>query len=140
MKQCTGCKEIKEDFEFASNKSRPSGLQCHCKKCFKERFYKSDPLLNRKRHIKRYYNLIWEDYEKMYFSQEGQCYLCRKDILLYEKDKLNVAHVDHDHTTGQVRGLLCHFCNAGIGYLQDNPLLLRKAADYLEYFKNQKKK
>lgn len=40
--------------------------------------------------------------------------------------------VDHDHTTGAVRGLLCHACNAGIGKLRDDPALLRVAADYLD--------
>jgi hypothetical protein len=42
--------------------------------------------------------------------------------------------VDHDHKTGKVRGLLCHKCNKSIGGLQDSVVLLRKAADYLEYW------
>lgn len=139
MKTCTSCKQAKAFSEFQKNTGRKDGLQCHCKACFKERYRKYDPLANRKKHVKRYYGLDWEVYEQMYEDQNGCCHICKKDMLLYEKDKLNVAHVDHDHDTGEVRGLLCHYCNAGIGYLQDNPMLLRKAADYLEYFKNHPK-
>ena len=40
--------------------------------------------------------------------------------------------IDHDHTTGKVRGMLCHDCNTSLGKFRDNPDILRKAADYLE--------
>ena len=40
--------------------------------------------------------------------------------------------IDHNHSTGQIRGLLCSLCNFGIGYLKDSPDLLRKAAQYLD--------
>lgn len=89
-----------------------------CKSCFNDIYRKSDPLENRKRHVKRYYGLDWIDYEQMYAEQEGRCKLCLTEMLLYEKDKLNVAHVDHDHETGKVRALLCHFCNSRVGISQ----------------------
>lgn len=44
-------------------------------------------------------------------------------------------HIDHDHQTGTLRGLLCGHCNAAIGMLQDNPEVIRKAADYVERHK-----
>lgn len=58
----------------------------------------------------------------------GRCHIC-KDTL--RRGKGGTA-VDHDHGTGAVRGLLCGGCNKGIGQLQDNPRVLRAAADYLD--------
>jgi hypothetical protein len=40
--------------------------------------------------------------------------------------------VDHDHTTGRIRGLLCTRCNAAIGLFEENPRLLRQAVGYLQ--------
>jgi hypothetical protein len=56
-------------------------------------------------------------------AQEGRCATCGRG------DK--ILCVDHNHSTGIVRGLLCHRCNLGIGFLQDNPDLTQRATDYL---------
>jgi hypothetical protein len=69
------------------------------------------------------------DYNVLLQSQDGHCKLCPTT----EADsKGGVLDVDHDHATGLVRGLLCHRCNWALGILQDDPALLRRAADYLE--------
>jgi hypothetical protein len=59
-------------------------------------------------------------------EQEGVCYICKKAD--YDRE----LGVDHDHTTGEVRKLLCRKCNMGIGYFDDNPDLLLKAVMYLK--------
>ena len=69
------------------------------------------------------YGLTEADYEDMVEEQDGVCLICS-----CTEDRLVV---DHDHETGKVRGLLCRACNRGIGLLQDNPMILQKAADYL---------
>jgi hypothetical protein len=42
------------------------------------------------------------------------------------------VHIDHDHETGKVRGMLCFPCNAALGQLQDDPTIIRRAAEYVE--------
>jgi hypothetical protein len=65
----------------------------------------------------------------MYLRQEGLCLVCRGRYPLHGKDGLAV---DHDHTTGVIRGLICPACNGAIGFMRDDPQRLRSAALYLE--------
>lgn len=63
----------------------------------------------------------------MLVRQNNVCAICEKLPSLKEK----VLGVDHNHTSGKVRGLLCGACNRALGLLKDNPILLRKAETYL---------
>jgi hypothetical protein len=87
-------------------------------------------------YLKTYYKLTWEDYLNLYEKQHGQCAICLTPIAaLYQEgvnSKKDVAHVDHCHETGRVRGLLCRYCNVGIGHLKDSALLCKLASKYLE--------
>lgn len=65
--------------------------------------------------------------ESMVEEQKGLCAICEKPL-----PDGKARHVDHCHTTGYVRAVLCHKCNLGIGHLNDDLPLVRKAADYLE--------
>lgn len=82
--------------------------------------------VNKARSIKkrrlRKYGLSDEQYQTMLDNQDGKCAICG-DV---------PTAVDHDHSTGLVRGLLCHSCNAGLGHFRDSPSLLEKAARYIE--------
>jgi hypothetical protein len=83
-------------------------------------------LSNRKSHLKRKYGMTIEDYDRMLEAQGGGCAICgrppREDISL---------HVDHDHETGRIRGLLCFPCNNTLGDFKDDATRLYAAADYL---------
>lgn len=84
--------------------------------------------------MKNKYGLSVAEYEAMYKEQSGLCKLCGSPPAAAVGGKHTpsmVLHVDHDHTTGTVRGLLCRSCNHGIGSLRDDPALLEKAAAYL---------
>jgi len=82
-------------------------------------------------HLKSKYGITLVDYQKMLDLQNGKCAICGSD-----KPKGNYRHfaVDHNHTTGELRGLLCTQCNTGIGLLQDSPDLLLKAAEYIQSY------
>lgn len=73
----------------------------------------------------RKYGLTLADYNDMLARQRGRCAICQKPF--HSK-----PGVDHDHATGRVRGLLCSFCNTGIGLFHDDPDILRAAITYLE--------
>jgi hypothetical protein len=75
------------------------------------------------------YGVTPDQYEQMMLGQDGRCAICRSEEW---PGKGNRPHVDHDHATGKVRGLLCGKCNVGLGNLDDDPARLRAAAAYLE--------
>jgi len=72
------------------------------------------------------YNLTLTEYENLLVKQDCKCAICKEPP---SPDKSLV--IDHNHETGQVRGLLCYRCNLAIGHLKDDPKLANSAAEYL---------
>lgn len=84
----------------------------------------------RNQNFKKKYNLTINKVNALLIKQNGKCRICQTLI----KDCSNTKiHVDHDHITGHVRGILCRFCNTGLGNFRDKAEILRAAAEYLEY-------
>lgn len=75
------------------------------------------------------YGLSDEQYQTLLAAQDGRCAICGGTEW---GGKTKTPHVDHDHATGAVRGLLCSACNHGLGNFRDDPVRMRAAADYLE--------
>jgi hypothetical protein len=115
-KKCSKCGELKQSSQFTTNKSRPDGLSCWCKACA------------RVAALKETYGITVQEYERMFMAQGGLCAICGKP-------SLRKLHVDHCHSKGTIRGLLCRKCNKGIGFLDDNIQSLKNAVKYLERFK-----
>lgn len=82
--------------------------------------------------LKRKYGITKEDKERMLKNQGYKCAICGKEILLFGSSHKLTAHVDHDHKTGKVRGLLCQGCNIGLGKFMDNTDYLLSAISYLK--------
>lgn len=97
-------------------------LQCKNIRASRRKRFPSDEY-DRKKLLKRY-NLTEQDFASILESQDGVCAICRE----IPKKTL---HIDHDHETGRVRGLLCGSCNWGIGLLKDSEQILARAAKYL---------
>lgn len=87
----------------------------------------------RNRKLKVTYGITLDDYNKMFSIQSGCCDICKT----HQSQLKRPLDVDHNHDTGEVRGLLCSNCNTGIGLLKDSSEILTLAIKYLE--KNNKK-
>ena len=83
--------------------------------------------------LKKNYGLNLKEYNEILKNQNGVCLICgNKEITKgRHTDKIISLSVDHDHKTGQVRGLLCYSCNVGLGAFKDDVQLLRNAIAYI---------
>lgn len=140
MKQfCNKCKQIKE---FHLHKSRSTGLQAYCVDCslIIRRSYKNNPKKEWARKLKYRYNITEECYFRTLKQQENKCNICKKEetkkTLTGEIQKLSI---DHCHTTGKFRGLLCDSCNIGLGKFKDNIEFLKNAIKHLKQTTGEKK-
>lgn len=91
-----------------------------------------DPEKVRAKNLQKMYGISHEEYEKMWEEQEGLCKICGNPESVKLKGVVKLLAVDHCHSSGKVRGLLCNNCNRAIGMLKDDPEILRRAASYLE--------
>ena len=90
-------------------------------------YLKEHPEVVRKSYLKRTYGLTMEAYNSMLEGQDGVCAICQ-----CEPEYGKNLHVDHDHNTGKIRGLLCIKCNRALGLLYDD---LETVASLLEYLR-----
>ena len=128
---CVKCNEQKEVSMFHKHPTNKTGIRTSCKQCDYENDKKrrqSDYYKNYRRSKSKQYNLsskygLTKDaYLAMLIKQENKCCICFSETELY---------VDHCHSTGLVRGLLCPPCNFGLGHFKDNKTYLANAINYL---------
>ena len=94
----------------------------------------------RNKHLKRSYGITYYQYAKMYEEQKGSCKICDRSISFLGTDLKtgnkrlgNEPCVDHCHTTGAVRGLLCFHCNTALGHVFDDVKILDRMKEYLSH-------
>ncbi|KAB2348952.1 endonuclease VII domain-containing protein [Actinomadura rudentiformis] len=126
MKYCPQCREVKPLKAFGRNRATKSGLAAYCRPChtatmaeIKQRTHGSE----RNYLLKLRYGITEQEVAQMAARQGGLCAICLSGA---------AKHVDHDHKTGKVRGLLCFSCNGALGQFGDDPRRMRAAAAYLE--------
>ena len=132
MKKCTNCKKEKDLSEFYTDKKSKDGFRYNCKSCGSKahtdnRKHRSKLARNNK--LKRMYGITQQDFITMLEEQKSKCKICGINSL---EELGTILYVDHCHTTGKVRGLLCQKCNTGLGYFKDDTEILKKATKYLE--------
>lgn len=150
LKCCACCKQTKEVKHFSNNKQSKDGLGVYCRSCAQEKHlqWMADPAhvckaketqqkywrsergkqVSKASDFKRLYGITIDEYDTMLESQCGVCAICKQPETIAKRFHLSV---DHDHTTGQVRGLLCHSCNTAVGLLRDSAASFYAAGDYL---------
>jgi Recombination endonuclease VII len=160
-KFCTRCHEWKTNDQFFQRKLKHRSVPTSaCKGCFKaysdarraaqisycrkqERDSKRRrrPLYDetirlraREWQLRNKYGMTVEDFTALLASQGGGCAICQRSVIYSGKQAglRELACIDHDHSTGRVRGILCQACNTAIGLLADDPVRIRCAAEYLE--------
>ena len=110
------------------NRTTKSGLGSYCRPCQNAKASESIARRHgstRHYHLKQRYGIGADVVELMLEAQRWRCLICATELTA------KTAHVDHDHATGAVRGILCFNCNGGLGQFRDNPAWLRRAADYV---------
>lgn len=159
MKRCAKCGYDKSVDEFVRDKSRKDGRYPYCKAChravvkgygvqYTEQAKAAGAERRRKRDaceearskyllgswvysLKRRYGITVDDYLAMAEAQQGRCGICGSPPDPSKRKGQQGLHVDHCHTTGVVRGLLCFSCNAALGMFKDDAAMLEKALAYL---------
>lgn len=156
MKTCNGCNQNLELSLFGKDKSNRDGLTHRCKSCrnpqskawrlknpekvkeinlknknSRKEYYDSPERKRKYRslELKRAFGITADDYDKMLLKQNGVCCICKKHRVASNKYHMTV---DHCHKTGKIRGILCTWCNRGIGLFEDNIEFLENAKIYIK--------
>jgi hypothetical protein len=134
---CTKCKVSKKVTDFYKDTRRKNGITSWCRECWKIqeaiRREKLGPKGRKNRKLKNLYGINIEQYQAMLKEQSNLCAVCgnKESMVNSKSNKVQKLCVDHNHTTGKVRGLLCTACNKGLGMLKDNPDIVLSGYNYL---------
>lgn len=140
-KVCSRCKQLKPALEYHRNSHSSSGLCSRCKQCKKQSYKDNpqwressvrakkirlvDPRVRKNEQLMSKYGITIDRYEAMDREQGRICKICKSP------PGNKGLYVDHCHENGEVRGLLCQYCNTMLGMAKDNPDTLYQAIDYL---------
>jgi hypothetical protein len=150
MKTCNKCGQTKPVSEYSRKSASKDGYQPSCKVCcaaahlvwsrqnpdkvreYAQRQKAKDPVKFKKKQnramLKHRRGITLEDKTAMLTSQGGGCAICGDPL----DAESRYSHVDHSHSTGKIRGILCGECNRGLGAFRDNAESLESAISYLE--------
>jgi hypothetical protein len=152
MRRCGKCKEIKElsDFSITTRKlsdgTKVKRPYSYCKPCrvkvnsenFKKLGMPRCKTTQKDYKLRTKYNITLSDFHKQMEFQSNVCAICKCEFQNERK-----THVDHCHTTGEIRGILCSHCNHALGMFKDDINIIQTALDYIKnkgsWFRGNKK-
>ena len=128
-KICTKCNEVKDRSEFSKTVKTSSGLYSSCRTCRAQQSQQIRKLLSPEEkyaiHAAKTYNITKEAAISIR-AENTTCGICKKEL------SWNERHLDHCHTTGTIRGILCLACNCGLGSFYDSIENLQNAIAWLK--------
>lgn len=131
MKKCPVCNVDKEESKYWKNQY----LCIECQKSKQKNSWKSrTPLKRLEQHLKYKYGITHDEFMSTWKLQNGCCAICSDelpDLIVYENRKRGYA-IDHNHETGEFRGILCLQCNTLLGMAKDSVDVLKYAIQYLK--------
>ena len=147
-KVCAKCKTRKPASRFSQDKARTDGLYSYCKECKaamtrsyneknredvrgRQRARNKTPQgrrATRSNNLKAKFGISVQEFDQRFRAQDRCCAICKRR----RKTKEKSFALDHNHSTGSLRGILCHSCNRALGLADENTRLLRAAIKYLE--------
>jgi hypothetical protein len=126
-KTCTKCKKEKELDDFYPKLRGKLNRSSECRECFKFRITTDRRVKGKSPNTKMQNGLItYKERDKFLLVQNNSCFICGTEF----NESIKPC-VDHCHTTGQVRGLLCSLCNSGLGFFKDDVYRLVRAIEYI---------
>lgn len=119
------------------NKNTSSKYVTRCRSCFKQHV---TPKISRQEYSRfwqtnKKYGIDKSGFEVLWIAFRGKCGICDAELIQPTEGKgqpRNACVIDHDHITGNIRGLLCNSCNKGLGLFNDDVVLLRSAINWME--------
>jgi len=128
-KTCTTCKIEQPITNFNVHKLCKDGFNTKCRACrtLKQQHNRKTNGYNAQ--IKYKYGITYKEFLTKIDEQGNTCILC--GVEFNPTERTTAPCIDHDHTTGKVRGILCHPCNVALGLIKENTRTLRKMIIYL---------
>jgi hypothetical protein len=135
FKVCSACKESRPIQEFSKKYSSAGGVASRCNRCRAKdqtSWRQRNPDKATDLQLQTKYGITLDDYNRLLIAQNGKCAICGSGVGGQRAGKSKRLAVDHCHSTGVVRGLLCEQCNTGLGKFRDDPEILQAAVKYLK--------
>ena len=127
MKKCTKCGIEKLFSDFNKSKRNKNGLRSSCRECdnsYNARWRSENKEHSANHHLIKRYGISLDEKKSLLRLQGWKCAICHAPIT-------ERGHLDHNHYTGVVRGVLCYPCNKALGAFKDSPKIVKNAYQYL---------
>lgn len=134
MKVCSKCQEAKPLAAFSAYAQSRDGRYPSCKACqakARKLHYQQNTLVHLQHQRQINYGMTLEQYQALYQQQGGLCASCGHPETRTYKGKVRNLAVDHCHSSGSARGLLCHDCNTALGLLREDPARITALLRYV---------